>query len=115
MPMTSANATTLKVKSAISDMSDDDGPHGSLEVASRTYTSPEEGQRGLFVDISVFISSTYRCFSPSTNLNINVSPNSSQHIKAPSHQQHFMESEDHLKYLDLRFRIVVHNILHLPA
>lgn len=39
MPMTSANATTLKVKSAISDIREEDGPHGSFEVASRTYAS----------------------------------------------------------------------------
>lgn len=51
MPMTSANATTLKVKSAISDMRDEDGPHGSFEVASRTYTSPAEQQLCPFVVI----------------------------------------------------------------
>ena len=37
MPMTSANATTLKVRSAISDISEEEGPHGSLDVASRTW------------------------------------------------------------------------------
>lgn len=39
MPMTSANATTLKVRSAISVMREEEGPHGSLEVASRTCTT----------------------------------------------------------------------------
>lgn len=36
--MISEKATTLYVKSAISDIIVDDGPHGSLDVASRTLT-----------------------------------------------------------------------------
>ena len=70
MPMTSANATTLKVKSAISDMRDEDGPHGSLEVASRTCTSPAEEAKHLFLPLFTlhayhFLTHPeYRGFSP---------------------------------------------------
>lgn len=42
MPMLSEKATTLQVRSVISVIRELDGPHGSLEVASRTLTSASE-------------------------------------------------------------------------